>query len=421
MIKDISPMDRINNSYIKYKRPELIAPAGDMNKLKTAIEYGADAVYAGGEEFNLRKAASNLTIQDIEFATDYVHERNKKIYITLNIFAHNHHIHKLEQYLKTLAKYPVDALIVSDPGVLAIIKDILPVMPIHLSTQANCTNYESANFWHRQGVKRVVLARELSLNEISQISSDSDCETEVFVHGAMCISYSGRCYLSSYMAGRGANLGDCAQSCRWKYSIVEEKRPNEHFSVFEDGGYTSIMSSRDLCMIQHIPELISAGVNAWKIEGRMKSQYYVATVTRIYREAIDSFFENDIYKYQSKWLDELEKVSHRGYCAGFFFGSPGENGQIVSSGDGYIRKYKYLGLFDRLKDGKYAEVLVKNKLEVGNDIEIMGKNTSQDFAQNIKEMFNQDMKPIKEANPGQRIFVVPEKPVERYFMIRRKV
>lgn len=410
-----------NNPQLKHKKPELVAPAGDVSKLKTAIEYGADAVYAGGKEFNLRNAASNFSLSDIDEAIEYVHERNKKIYLAINIFAHNKHIPRLEQYIKELAKYPIDALIVSDPGVISIIKDILPEMPIHLSTQANCTNKKSAEFWFRQGVKRIVLAREMTLDEISETSSSGGYETEVFVHGAMCISYSGRCYLSSYMADRAANLGDCTQPCRWKYSIVEEKRPDELFDVFEDGRLTSVMSSRDLCMIQHIPELISAGVDAWKIEGRMKSQYYVATVTRVYREAIDAFFKNDVYVYQDRWLDELRKISHRGYCTGFFFGSPGANGQSVSSGDGYIRTYKILGLFERLKDGKCAEVLVKNKIEVGSDVEIMGKNTSQDFVQKIKAMFNQEMEPIKEAHPGQRVFVIPERPVEKYFMIRERV
>ncbi|MFQ5965342.1 MAG: U32 family peptidase [Candidatus Scalinduaceae bacterium] len=414
-------MSNVKVSQLKQKKPELIAPAGDMNKLKTAIEYGADAVYAGGNEFNLRNAASNLTLKDIEAATDYVHTRDKKIYITLNIFAHNYHIPKIEQYLKELANYPVDAMIVSDPGVLTIVKDIMPEMPIHLSTQANCTNYKSANFWHKQGIKRIVLARELSLDEISLISSDSACETEVFVHGAMCISYSGRCYLSSYMAGRGANLGDCAQSCRWKYSIVEEKRPDEFFKVFEDGEFTSIMSSRDLCMIQHIPELISTGVSAWKIEGRMKSQYYVAAVTRIYREAIDTFFKNGDYEYHDKWLEELRKISNREYNTGFFLGNPGDNGQRVGEESGYTQDYKFVGLIDRPKEKKLAEVIVKNKFEVGDDIEVMGKRLEQDFIQNVKEMYNQEMEPIKKANPGQRVFVVPERPVEKYFMIRERV
>ncbi|HDY67547.1 hypothetical protein LCGC14_2000920 [marine sediment metagenome] len=414
-------MDGTKNSQLKHKKPELIAPAGDMDKLKTAIAYGADAVYAGGKEFNLRNAASNFTLDDIGLAADYVHKEDKKIYIALNIFAHNYHIPKIEQYLKELARYPVDALIISDPGILEIVKDILPEIPIHLSTQANCTNSKSANFWYKQGVKRIVLARELSLNEISEISTHSDCKTEVFVHGAMCLSYSGRCYLSAYMAGRGANLGDCAQSCRWKYSLVEEERPNEYFPVFEDGEFTSVMSSRDLCMIQHIPELISAGIDAWKIEGRMKSQYYVATVTRIYREAIDTFFGNGVYGYQDKWLEELGKISNRGYNTGFFLGNPGENGQRVGEESGYTQDYKFVGLFDRPKEKKFAEVIVKNKFEVGDDIEVMGKRPEQDFVQNIKEMYNQEMEPIEKANPGQRVFIIPERPVEKYFMMRKRM
>ena len=405
----------------KYKMPELVAPAGSMDKLKTAIEYGADAVYAGGKDFNLRNASANFTLDEIGLAVDYVHKRDKKLYIALNIFAHNCHVSKIEQYLNELAKYPVDAFIVSDPGVLSIVRDVIPEATIHISTQANCTNVRAADFWHQQGVKRVVLARELSLSEISKISTNSDCTTEVFVHGAMCLSYSGRCYLSSYMANRGANLGDCAQSCRWKYSLVEEERPGEYLQVFEDGEFTSIMSSRDLCMIEHIPELIAAGVDAWKIEGRMKSQYYVATVTRIYREAIDTFFENDVYDYQDKWLEELGKISNRGYNTGFFLGNPGENGQRIGAESGYTQDYKFVGLFDESRNNKLAGVIVKNKFEVGDDIEVVGKRPDQDFIQNIKEMYNQEMEPIKKANPGQRVFILPDRPVDEYFIIRRKV
>ena len=403
----------------KYKMPELVAPAGSMDKLKTAIEYGADAVYAGGKDFNLRNASANFTLDEIGLAVDYVHKRDKKLYIALNIFAHNCHVSKIEQYLNELAKYPVDAFIVSDPGVLSIVRDVIPEATIHISTQANCTNARAADFWHQQGVKRVVLARELSLSEISKISTNSDCTTEVFVHGAMCLSYSGRCYLSSYMANRSANLGDCAQSCRWKYSLVEEERPGEYLQVFEDGEFTSVMSSRDLCMIEHIPELIAAGVDAWKIEGRMKSQYYVATVTRIYREAIDTFFENG--EYQDKWLEELGKISNRGYNTGFFFGNPGENGQRIGAESGYTQDYKFVGLFDESRNKKLAGVIVKNKFEVGDDIEVMGKRPEQDFVQNIKEMYNHEMEPIKKANPGQRVFILPDRPVEEYFIIRRKV
>jgi putative protease len=405
----------------KYKKPELVAPAGSMDKLKTAIEYGADAVYAGGKDFNLRNASANFTLDEIGLAVDYVHKRDKKLYITLNTFAHNCHIPKIEQYLNELARYPVDAFIVSDPGVLSIVRDVIPEAAIHISTQANCTNTSAANFWYQQGANRVVLARELSLSEISKISINSDCKTEVFVHGAMCLSYSGRCYLSSYMANRGANLGDCAQSCRWKYSLVEEERPGEYLQVFEDGEFTSIMSSRDLCMIEHIPELIAAGVDAWKIEGRMKSQYYVATVTRVYREAIDTFFEDDVYEYQDKWLEELGKISNRGYNTGFFLGNPGENGQRIGAESGYTQDYKFVGLFDESRNKKLTGVIVKNKFEVGDDVEVMGKRPEQDFIQNIKEMYNQEMEPIKKANPGQRVFILPDRPVEEYFIIRRKV
>jgi putative protease len=223
------------------------------------------------------------------------------------------------------------------------------------------------------------------------------------------------------MANRGANLGDCAQSCRWKYSLVEEERPGEFLQVYEDGEFTSIMSSRDLCMIEHIPELIAAGVDAWKIEGRMKSQYYVATVTRIYREAIDTFFENDVYEYKDKWLEELGKISNRGYNTGFFFGNPGENGQRIGAESGYTQDYKFVGLFDESRNKKLAGVIVKNKFEVGDDIEVVGKRPDQDFIQNIKEMYNQEMEPIKKANPGQRVFILPDRPVEEYFIIRRKV
>ncbi|GJQ60264.1 MAG: U32 family peptidase [Candidatus Scalindua sp. AMX11] len=410
-------MDETRN----YKKPLLIAPAGNLDKLKIAVDYGADAVYAGGKEFNLRSGSANFTLDEIGEGVEYAHQKGKYFYVALNIFAHNYHLTQVEHYLNSLAKYPIDALIVSDPGIIVLVKQLLPEVPIHLSTQANCTNYQSANFWHHQGVKRVVLARELSLDEIVQINANSDCETEVFIHGAMCISYSGRCYLSSYMADRGANLGDCAQSCRWKYAIVEEKRPGEYFEVYEDNGFTSVMSSRDLCMIQHMPELLKAGINAFKIEGRMKSQYYVAAVTRIYREAIDCLCSHGAYEYQSQWLEELGKISHRKYCTGFFLGNPSKNGQVVESENGYAQPYKFLGLFENHKNGNYARVLAKNKIEIGDEIEIMGKQMNQDFTQTVKEIFDQEMKPIQKANPGQRVFIAPIKSIEKDFMIRKKI
>ena len=411
----------IEQSRKKYKKPELVSPAGSLDKLKTAIEYGADAVYAGGKDFNLRNSAANFTLDEIGSAVEYVHERGKKLYITLNIFAHNCHISRIERYLKELDGYSVDAVIVADPGALALVREIMPGTACHISTQANCTNTRAADFWYKQGVKRVVLARELSLNEVSEISASSDCKTEVFVHGAMCLSYSGRCYLSSYMANRGANLGDCSQSCRWKYALVEEERPNEYYPIVEDGEFASVMSSRDLCMIQHIPELVSAGADAWKIEGRMKSQYYVATVTRIYREAIDMFFGNEVYEYQDRWLEELGKISNRGYNTGFFLGSPGLDGQRVGEDSGYIQDYKFVGLFGRQKDEKLIEVIVKNSFHVGEDLEVMGKTSCQDFVQNINKIYNKHMEPVQKANPGQSFFIIPEKPVEEYFILRRKV
>tara|TARA_B100001964_G_scaffold99691_1_gene111328 strand:- start:4146 stop:5387 length:1242 start_codon:yes stop_codon:yes gene_type:complete len=404
-----------------YKKPELVSPAGSLDKLKAAIEYGADAVYAGGKDFNLRNSAANFSLDEIRAAVEYVHERGKKLYITLNIFAHNCHINKAEQYLKELSEHAVDAFIVSDPGVLSLVKEIIPEANIHISTQANCTNTKAADFWHSQGVKRVVLARELSLNEVAEVSSNSNCTTEVFVQGAMCLSYSGRCYLSAYMANRGANLGDCAQSCRWKYSLVEEERPNEYYPIVEDGEFASVMSSRDLCMIQHIPELISAGVDAWKIEGRMKSQYYVATVTRVYREAIDMFFEDETYEYQDRWLEELGKISNRGYNTGFFLGSPGLDGQRVGEDSGYIQDYKFVGLFGKQKEDKLIEVIVKNSFEVGEELEVMGKRSDHDFVLNIKEIYNKNLESVQKANPGQSFFIVPEKHVEEYFILRRKV
>ncbi len=405
----------------KYKKPELVSPAGSLDKLKTAIEYGADAVYAGGKDFNLRNSAANFSLDEIGSAVEYVHERGKKIYITLNIFAHNCHISKAEQYLKELGEHDVDAFIVSDPGVMSLVKEIIPGANIHISTQANCTNTKAADFWYSQGVKRVVLARELSLNEVADVSNNSQCTTEVFVQGAMCLSYSGRCYLSSYMANRGANLGDCAQSCRWNYSLVEEERPNEYYPIVEDGEFASVMSSRDLCMIQHIPDLISAGADAWKIEGRMKSQYYVATVTRVYREAIDMFFGDETYEYQDRWLEELGKISNRGYNTGFFLGSPGLDGQRVGEESGYIQDYKFVGIIGKPKDEKLIEVIVKNSFSVSENIEVMGRSTCQDFVQNIKEIYNKDIEPVQKANPGQSFFIIPEKPVEEYFILRRKV
>lgn len=404
----------------RYKKPELVAPAGDFEKLKIAIEYGADAVYAGGEGFNLRMGAQNFTLKDIREATTWVHEHGKKIYVALNIFARNYHIHGIHPYLKNLAEIPVDAVIVSDPGILLTVKEIAPHIPIHLSTQANTTNAKSVEFWHHQNIKRVILARELTLGEIKEITNTSRAETEVFIHGAMCMSYSGRCLLSSFLSNRHANLGDCSHSCRWQYVLKEEKRPEETYPIVEDESGTFILSSRDLCMIQYIPELVHAGVTAWKIEGRMKSPYYVASVTRVYREALDRFFTGpDNYTYDPRWLIELEKISHREYGTGFFSGNQGYNSQTTHPGNFSINGYNYLGMIDNVLPNGLAEVIVKNNIVNGASIEIIGKRLTEDFSQTLYDIRNVYNERIEAAHAGQKVLVKLSRPVQKYFMLRK--
>lgn len=410
----------IHRDTISLKKPELVAPAGDLEKLKTAIEYGADAVYVGGEGFNLRMGATNLTLEEIREAVSWVHERGKKIYVALNIFARNYHISGLRPYLKKLGEIPVDAVIVADPGVLLAVKELAPRIPVHLSTQANTTNAKSVEFWRQQGVKRTVLARELTLGEIREITSNSTMETEVFVHGAMCMSYSGRCLLSGFMANRHANLGDCSHSCRWQYSLREEKRPDETYPIVEDESGTFILSSKDLCMIRHIPELARAGVSAWKIEGRMKSTYYAAAVTRVYREALDSYFANpDGYVCDERWLTELDKVSHREYGTGFFFGNQGYNSQTSHPGNVYLKEYDYLGMVHNVLPDGVAEVLAKNSIQGNTAVEIIGRHLNEDFSQTISDIRNEYNEPIKAAHAGQKVLVKMLHPVQKYFMLRK--
>ena len=296
------------------KKPELLAPAGNLEKLKIAVIYGADAVYLGGENFGLRAGAKNFTLEQLAEGIKFAHDREKRIYLTLNIIPHNEDLVGLPKYVAKLKELDLDALIISDPGVLKIVKNIIPEMEVHLSTQASTTNYAAVNFWYEQGVRRVILARELSLEEIKEIieKSPPDMKIETFIHGAMCISYSGRCLLSNYMVGRDANRGDCAHSCRWRYNLMEETRSGEYFPVYEDEKGTYIFNSKDLCMIEHIPSLIEAGISVFKIEGRMKSSYYVATVVKAYRHLIDSYFSKPKeYFGAEKWLDEIKKVSYR--------------------------------------------------------------------------------------------------------------
>jgi len=403
-------------------KPELLAPAGDLEKLKMAIIYGADAVYLGGEAFGLRASSKNFSIDEIKEGLKFAHERNRKVYVTLNIIPHNEDLNGLPEYVKTLGEIGIDAVIVSDPGVLLVVKEIAPNMEIHLSTQANTTNYLSARFWHNMGVKRVVLARELSIDEIKEIiqNSPAELEIETFVHGAMCISYSGRCLLSNYMAHRDANRGECAQSCRWKYNLVEEKRPGEYYPVFEDEHGTYIFNSKDLCMIEHIPELVNAGIKSFKIEGRMKSPYYVATVVRSYRMAIDAYFADPTnYKFDKKWLDELKKASHRDHTTGFYFGKPTGNEQLYTSSS-YIRTYDFLGVvLDYDKNTGIAKVEQRNRIFIGDKVEVFGPN-KEHFEQVIEKMWDKDNNVIDVAPHAQQIIKIKmDKPVETWDIIRK--
>ncbi|NLX63099.1 MAG: U32 family peptidase [Tissierellia bacterium] len=404
-------------------RPELLAPAGDMEKFKMAINYGADAVYLGGDRFGLRKASKNFTLEELKEGIEYAHERDKKVYVTMNIIPHNEDLEGLEDYVSKLYSIGVDAVIVSDPGVMTIIRKTVPDLPIHLSTQASVTNYETVMFWYNLGIRRIVLARELSLKEIKEIvdKAPKDLEIETFVHGSMCISYSGRCLLSNYMTGRDANRGDCAQACRWKYYLMEEKRPGQYFPVYEDEKGTYIFNSKDLCMIEHIPELIEAGIKSFKIEGRVKSSYYVATVLRSYRMAIDEYLRDPKnYKFKEEWLNEIKKASHRDFTTGFFFNKPTEEGQVYTSST-YNRGYDYVGLIlDYDPETKLATVEQRNRIFKGDQVEIFGPGRDF-FSQTIEIMLDEEGNEINVVPHPQQIFKIKvEEAVEPWYIIRKK-
>lgn len=402
---------------------ELLAPAGDLEKLKMAINYGADAVYLGGESFGLRKASKNFSIEQIEEGIKYAHERGKKVYITLNIVPHEKDMEGLEEYVIKLNEIKADAVIVSDLGMFSVIKRTVPELPIHISTQASVTNYETMMFWYDLGVRRIVLARELSFEEIESITRrlPKDMEIEAFVHGAMCISYSGRCLLSNYMTGRDSNRGDCAHPCRYKYSLVEEKRPGEYFSVFEDEDGTFIMNSKDLCMIEYIPQLIKSGIKSFKIEGRVKSSYYVATVVRAYRMAIDEYFkEPSNYKFNEKWLNEIKKASYRDFTTGFYLGKPNSDAQVYTTSS-YIRGFDFVGLILDYDDiTKVATVEQRNRMFVGEEIEVFGPNKDF-FIQTIEKMWDEDGNEIDVApHPQQIVKIKMKRSVNSMDMIRKK-
>ena len=374
------------------KKPELLVPASSLEVLKTAVRYGADAVYIGGEVFGLRAKAKNFSLEEMKEGVEFAHRYNVKVYVTANILAHNSDIEPVKAYFNDLKKVKPDALIIADPAIFTIAQEMLPDMELHISTQANNTNYGTYNFWHSLGAKRVVSARELSISEIKDIRNHipDDLEIETFVHGAMCISYSGRCLLSSFMAGRDANKGACTHPCRWKYAVVEESRPGQYMPVEENERGTYIFNSKDLCMIDHIPELVDAGIDSFKIEGRMKTALYVATVARTYRMAIDDYFENP-KKYEEnipKYKTLISQCTYRQYTTGFFFGKPDETTQIYDC-NVYERDYVYLGISgEPLEDGSFV-IEQKNKFCVGDKIEIM-KADGRDIEANVISITDQD-------------------------------
>ncbi|MDI9493408.1 MAG: U32 family peptidase [Bacillota bacterium] len=402
------------------KNIELLAPAGDLEKLRIAIDYGADAVYCGGEQFSLRTASRNFTIEELAEGLDYAHNKGKKVYITLNIFAHNEDLPDFYAYMDEIKDLPIDAFLISDPGILQWMRENRPDAELHLSTQTNTTNKLSALYWHKQGAKRIVLARELSLKEIAEIKRETPdtLELEAFVHGAMCISYSGRCLLSNYLAGRDANRGACAHPCRWSYNLVEEKRPGEYYPVVEDYRGTYILNSKDLCMIQHLPALINAGVNSLKIEGRVKSVFYVATVTDAYRKAIDAYLEEgEDWFCRESWLEEVGKASHRHFTTGFYFGKPGEEDQNYKSSQ-YISEYEFTGIVkDYDERTRLATVEQRNKMSLGDKIEFFGPGI-EPFVQTLEYMTDEDGMLLESAPHAQQILKIRTiRPVKENYMV----
>ncbi|NLK93633.1 MAG: U32 family peptidase [Clostridiales bacterium] len=405
------------------KKPELLAPAGNLEKLKIAFQYGADAVYFGGELFNLRAAAKNFTIEEIKEGAEYAHKLGKKIYCTVNVMPRNNELEMLPKFLMDIEEANVDAVLVSDLGVLSIVKKYTN-LPIHISTQANTINYEACNMYESLGAERVVLARECSMNEIKEIRNNisNDLELEVFVHGAMCMSYSGRCLLSSFMANRDSNRGSCAQSCRWKYTLMEEKRQGEYFPIEEDSNGTYIMNSKDLCMIEYIPELIEAGVSSLKIEGRNKSEYYVAIIVNAYRKALDLYFSDpENYKLPKELLDEVYKVSHRKYFTGFYFNEPKEDGFIYDTNN-HIREYDVVGIvIDYDNKTKMATLKQRNKFSLEDEVEILSpKSFNEKFK--INKLLDEEDNPLETANhPGMICKIQSPYPLEKNTFIRKKV
>ncbi|MGD0843314.1 MAG: U32 family peptidase [Geobacteraceae bacterium] len=400
------------------EKPELLAPAGNMEKLRIAIHYGADAVYLGGKSFGLRNLAGNFSTTELTEAVGYAHDRQVKVYLTVNSYPDNADLPALGHFLEEAAAIPFDAYIAADPGVIEMIREVSPHRAIHLSTQANTINWRSALFWEKQGIKRINLAREMSLADMGKVREAVDIELEAFVHGAMCISYSGRCLLSSVMTGRSANRGECAHPCRWGYSLVEETRPGEYFPVLEDESGTFIFNSKDLCLLHYLPELVGTGIDSLKIEGRMKGIHYVATVVRVYREALDRFQDDPAnYRCRPEWLEELCKISHRGYTTGFLLGPPRDVDLEYHSR--YMRSHDIVGIVEgALPDGMIA-IGVRNRLQTGETVEFISRGMAIN-RHLLMEMTGENGETLQVAHPNRRIRVRVPFYTEQFDLIRRE-
>ena len=404
------------------RKPELLVPASSLEVLKIAVIFGADAVYIGGEAFGLRAKAKNFSKEDMREGIAFAHEHGVKVYVTVNILAHNEDLEGVREYLYELKELKPDGLIIADPGIFTYAKEICPEIERHISTQANNTNYETYRFWYELGAKRVVTARELSLEEIRGIRAHipEDMEIETFVHGAMCISYSGRCLLSNYLVGRDANRGACTHPCRWKYSIVEEKRPGEYMPVFENERGTYIFNSKDLCMIEHMDDVLTSGIDSLKIEGRMKTALYVATVARTYRKAIDDYMESpEKYKANMDWYKEqISNCTYRQFTTGFFYGKPDENTQIYDNNT-YVKEYTYLGFAEDIDEHGFVQITQRNKFVTGETIEVM-KSNGENIPVTVKAIYDEDGNQVESApHPQQKLFVDLGIKMEVYDLLRR--
>ena len=405
------------------KKPELLVPASSLEVLKVAVMFGADAVYIGGEAFGLRAKAKNFTNAEMKEGIAFAHEHGVKVYVTVNILAHNRDLDPAREYLRELGEMMPDGLIIADPGIFMLAKEVCPQIERHISTQANNTNYETFRFWHSLGARRVVTARELSLEEIRQIREHipEDMEIETFVHGAMCISYSGRCLLSNYLVGRDANQGACTHPCRWKYSIVEETRPGEYMPVYENERGTYIFNSKDLCMIEHMEDLLNVGADSLKIEGRMKTALYVATVARNYRKAIDDYFE-DPGKYQEHlpwYREQISNCTYRQFTTGFFYGKPDENAQIYDNNT-YVKEYTYLGFVEEVTEDGLAQITQRNKFTVGEKIEVM-KPDGENLEVIVRRILDENGQEMESApHPQQKLFVDADVTFQPYDILRRQ-